>query len=266
VRLVWLSGGAIVALAAHAYAKPAASHAAAHPAAAVAPHPMRRPAPPLPMLPRIAEVIVEVAHDRVVVVEDVALPRGDWESGGIDLFVAFGAPGTPGAFDARLVSSGPGADEGEQIAAESAVRRDSSEQPLLGPPLMAGVAVRIKEAQLQRAYARGDAVTLRLRSLLDVPAAANDGARDVVVRLGADEGRPLTLTRVEVRSLETRTTIVRAQASLCGDEADPWPLSVAVAGKGEAPRPRVAGSTTIAPELAVRHPGDDLCVRWWTAR
>jgi hypothetical protein len=63
------------------------------------------------MLPSIARVRVEAARDRVVVLEEVNLPRGDWQSGGLDLFVAFGAPGTPVAVDAKLAPVPVGAVE-----------------------------------------------------------------------------------------------------------------------------------------------------------
>jgi hypothetical protein len=278
VKVLGIAVGAAIMLAGHAQAKSSAARAAlARPAAAAAPRPARRPAPPLPMLPRVAKVTVEVGRDRVVVVEDVTLPRGDWQSGGLDLFVAFGAPGTPEAFDARIApavatpsaagdATSSGDTEGEPVATESAVRRDVSAQPLLGPALMAGVVVRIKEAQLRRVYAGADAARLRLRSLIVPPAAGPDGAHDVVVRLGTTDGQPLTLGSVEVRALQARARMLRAEASLCGPEADAWPLSVTLAPRGNAAHDRTPPATTIAPELAVRHATDDLCVRWWVPR
>jgi hypothetical protein len=225
------------------------------------------------MLPRVGCVRVEAAHDRVIVTEEITLPRGDWQSGGVDVFVAFGAPGTPVAFDAHLVPPGggdaaaPADEEGEAVSAEPAVRRDGAAQVLVGPPRMAGMLVRVKEAQLRRAFARGDATTLRLRSLLLPPATAQDGARDVVVRVGTAEGAPLTIERIELRPLDARGRTIRAEASLCGAEADAWPLTVNVATTGRRPGapPPASPKPTIAPELAVRHASDDLCIRWWTA-
>ena len=243
------------------------------------------------MLPSVGQVTIDVARDRVVVAEDIRLPRGDWASGGLDLFVAFGAPGTPLALDARLAAeatAAPAASAGEAseaVAVEASVHLDASARPLLGSPHMAGVVVRLKEAQLQRVYAQGDVATLHLRSLLQPPPAGSDGSRDVVVRigtagttgpLGPEGAQPLTLGRVEVRSLEARTRLARAEASLCGPEADPWPLSVTVTQstqgtQGTQSRPPSAGAAPrdprprgLAPELAVRHASDDLCVRWWT--
>ena len=74
-------------LTATAHAKPPPSHPPSH-GPPPAPHVWVRPAPPLPMLPSIARVRVEAARDRVVLLEEVNLPRGDWQSGGLDLFVA----------------------------------------------------------------------------------------------------------------------------------------------------------------------------------
>jgi|HubBroStandDraft_2_1064218.scaffolds.fasta_scaffold06378_4 hypothetical protein len=235
------------------------------------PHAWVRPAPPLPMLPSVGHVRVEAARDHVVVVEDVNLPRGDWESGPLDLYVAFGAPGTPLAVDARLLP-GPGAsaeshpDEGgEALAVETAVRHTSGSQMLLGKAQMAGIVVHVKEAQLRREYAVGGVAVLRIRSLLPAPGVDADGAHEVIVRLGVSGGVPLTLGRIQVMSRETQPAIARVEAALCGPDATTWPLSVslvAAAAKGGDPPARPVA--TIAPEMVVRHASDDLCVRWWT--
>jgi hypothetical protein len=227
-----------------------------------------KPARPLPMLPSVARVRVEAARDRVVVLEEVSFPRGDWVSGGLDLHVAFGAPGTPIAVDAQLGVAAPGTGEargeepGEPVTVEPVAGRVGGAQPLLGRPQMAGVVVRVKESQLRHAYAASEVATLRVRSLLAAPAADPGGRRDVVVRLGAPGGTPLTLGRIQVVSLEPRAWITRVEASLCGAEADPWPLTVSLLPKAAAARP-APGSPPIAPAMAVRHASDDLCVRWW---
>ncbi len=227
-----------------------------------------RPAPPLPMLPRVGRIRVEAARDRVVVLEDVHLPRGEWESGGLDLYLAFGSPGTPIAVDARLMAAAPAAldahadEAGDSIALEHAVRRTAGAQPLLGKPQMAGVVAHVKEAQLRRVYTASDTAVLRIRSLLAAPAADETGARDVVVRLGIAGGLPLTLGRIQVASLEPRPWITRAEATLCGSDADPWPLAVTLVGKAAGSR-TAPQSPSIAPESAVRHTTDDLCIRWW---
>src|SRR5581483_5735357 len=109
-----------------AHAKPPPAHAGGHGAVPAA-HAAVHPAPPLPMLPTVARVRVEAGRDRVVVVEEVNLPRGEWQSGSIDLYVAFGAPGTPGAVDAHLAAVPNGSlearpdDPGEAVAVEPAV-------------------------------------------------------------------------------------------------------------------------------------------------
>jgi hypothetical protein len=261
--------GLVVAVAGHPHAKPGPAKALPR-LPPPPPHVWVRPAPPLPMLPSVARVRVEAARDRVVVLEDVTFPRGDWVSGGLDLHVAFGAPGTPIAVDAQLGAGAAGAGEsraeepGEPVTVEPVPGRVGGAQALLGKPQMAGVVVRLKESQLRRAYSASEVATLRVRSLLAPPAADASGRRDVVVRLGAPGGVPLTLGRIQLVSLEPRPWITRAEASLCGAEADPWPLSVSIAPRPAAAQPAPAPSP-IAPAMAVRHASDDLCVRWWAA-
>ncbi|HEY3816537.1 MAG TPA: hypothetical protein VGL81_05165 [Polyangiaceae bacterium] len=258
----------LLLVAAAADAKPPPSRTPPH-LPPPAPHVWVRPAPPLPMLPSVARVRVEAAHDRVILLEEVNLPRGDWRSGGLDLFVAFGAPGTPIAVDARLAPVPAGAVEsrpdepGDAVAVEPVIRHTAASQALLGRPAMAGVVLHVKDAQLRRAFALGDTVALRVRSLLSPPSADATGARDVVVRLGFVAGQPLALEKVQVVSLEPKPWIARAEATLCGPEADPWPLSVALLPRPGDPAPPAA--RTIAPPMAVRHASDDLCVRWWAA-
>jgi hypothetical protein len=257
----------LVALGGVAHAKPTPRGGTKPPPAP--PHVYVRPAPPLPMLPGIARVRVEAARDHVVVLEEVSLPRGDWQAGGLDLYVAFGAPGTPSAVDARLVPVPTGATEaraddvGEPVAVEPVVRHTPGSQPLLGRPSMAGVVLHVKGTQLVHAYGLGDVAALRVRSLLPAPAAEAGGVRDVVVRLGIAGGAPLTLGKVQVVSLEPTAWITRAEATLCGPEADPWPLSLTLSPKPADPPP--FASPTIAPSMAVRHASDDLCIRWWAA-
>lgn len=251
---------------------PAAHGSSKQPPAAPPPpaHVWVRPAPPLPMLPSVGRVRVEAARDHVVIVEDVNLPRGDWESGSLDLYVAFGAPGTPLAVDAHLLPAQGGsaegrADEGgEALAVATAIRRTPGLQMLLGKAQMAGIVIHVKESQLRREYAVGGTAVLRVRSLLPAPGTDADGAHDVVVRLGVSNGVPLTLGRIQVASREAQPVIARVEAALCGPDATPWPLSVSLvvpaAKGGDSPNRPV---TTIAPEMAVRHPSDDLCIRWW---
>jgi hypothetical protein len=231
-----------------------------------------RPAVPLPMLPSLGRVRVEVARDHVTVLEDVHLPRGDWQSGGLDLYVAFGSPGTPIAIDARLVAAASGAtelradDAGDPLTVESAVHPSASTQLLLGPAHMAGVVVHVKDADLRRAYAIADLAGVRLRSLLGPPATDPSGERALVVRLGAAGGLPITLGRIQMVSLEPPPWIQRVEATLCGPDADARPLALSVLPKPVGPQPAGAPpAPPIAPAMAVRHASDDLCIRWWAA-
>jgi hypothetical protein len=255
----------------HAHAKPPPPRTPPH-AAAPAWHVDFHPAQPLPMLPSVARIRVEAARDRVVVVEEVNLPRGEWRSGGLDLYVAFGAPGPPLAVDAHLIAVPPDSLEsrldepGDALSVEPSIRRTSAVRLLLGPPQMAGIVVHIREADLRRLFATTDLLGLRVRSLLSPPSADLRGARDVVVRLGIVGDLPLTLGHIQLVSLEGRQWITRAEAVLCGPEADTPPLAISLLPRGTDPSGPAAvgtGPGPIAPVLAVRHASDDLCIRWW---
>ena len=126
---------------------------------------------------------------------------------------------------------------------------------------MAGVVVVLPADALTRAFARGNMASLRIRSLVDATEPDASGATSVLVRLGASRGTPLTLGRITAAAAPPAPPLVRAEAKLCGPEADPHPLAV-----GLTPRPpREPQPPTIAPVLAVRHATDDLCVRLWHA-
>ena len=227
-----------------------------------------RPAPPLPMLPSVARVRVESGRDRLLVFEDVNLPRGQWQSGGLDLFVAFGAPGTPIAIDARLVAAVPSSEgvsvdsEGAAVALELAPRVPPSANLLLGTRRMAGVILHLREADLRRAFTASGAAVLRMRILLSAPVSDPAGSRDVVLRLGAPQGTPLTLEAIEVVSIDRDRPFTRVEARLCGPDADTRPLAVRGRPSGSIATP--SDAAPIDPSQVVRHGSDDLCIRWWS--
>jgi hypothetical protein len=214
------------------------------------------PPVPLPFLPSVARVRVELVEERVLVLEEVLLPRGDWRGGDLDLYVAFGAPGAPQAFDARLLPVADGAlapeedDAGERVALDRAPRRPKDARLLLGRERMAGAVLHLKEAAFRRALKPGGMAALRVRSLLPMPATDASGAREIVVRLGTNGNVPLTLGRLQLSGA------VRAEAHLCGPEADPYPLAIAVTPRA----PPSSAPLPIAPVLAARRASDDLCV------
>lgn len=219
--------------------------------------------PPLALLPSIARVKVTSHGNAVSVIEEINLPRGEWAGDTLRFHVAFGAPG-PRAIDAHLVAVGDGEleaeddDRGESLPTERVPRRPNNAYALLGAETMAGVVVTLSADSLRKAFARGNMASLRIRSLMDATEDAS-GALGVVVRLGASRGTPLTLGRLLATSSER--PVVRAEAKLCGPEADPHPLAIETI-------PRLATATrgsAIAPVLSVRHASDDLCVRVWHA-
>jgi hypothetical protein len=215
------------------------------------------------MLPSIPRVKIDVMKTQLVVVTEVNLPRGEWKSDALDFYVAFGAPGAPRAIDARLLAVADGALEPEDEAGESLVvdrapHRPPSAHALIGRDSMAGVVIHLKRDSLTKAFAPGNMAAVRVRTVLDLPEEDSQGARGVVVRLGASRGTPLTVGRLTLAAKPGAPTPSRVEAHLCGPDADPTPLAIA-------PRPATPPPTPpIAPVLAVRHPSDDLCIRFWT--
>lgn len=213
------------------------------------------PPPPLPSLPVIPRIRIEVAPAHAVVTEDIRLARGDWRSGDLDLYVAFGAPGVPRAFDAKLI---PLADQefeasesagGEPVACERANRRPPRARLLLGRESMAGVTVHVKEPALRRAFSGGDALLLRLRSLVPF-----EGAREIVVRLGVEDGPPMALAAIEIVGKD----VTAAEAKYCGPNADRYPLATHFSP----PHPiTLTYPRPASPLVVTRHADDDLCIR-----
>jgi hypothetical protein len=221
-----------------------------------------RPAPPMPFLPSIARVRVAVGADDIVVTHEVNLPRGDYRSGNLRFFIAFGAPGIPRAIETTLVPVADGALEPEPHATgvpldyERAIRALASDYALLGPEQMAGIVIKVSESAFKSATTSGLMATLRVRTQLAKPPADDSGARSLVIRLGAvkDQG-PLTLLRVDVNATKAPAA---ASATLCDADNNGPSLSVITSPPPTSPAP----DNRIAPVLAVRNARDNLCVRW----
>jgi len=215
---------------------------------------------PLPMLPSVARVKVTSHATMTLVVEEVNLPRGEWKGEALDLHVAFGAPGPPRAIDVHLVPVADGDLEaeddviGEPVPFDRVPRRPLSAHPLLGRDAMAGVVLHLKPEAMKKALAPGNMAALRIRSAID-----GTDAEGVVVRLGASRGTPLTLGRISVSAGAGAAPLARADARLCGPDADTHSLAVGLSPKPATPS---EGEAPVAPVLAVRHATDDLCVRF----
>ncbi len=227
------------------------------------------PVPVLFSLPSVPRIRIEAARDQLLVVHDITLPRGDWRAGDVELYVAFGAPGAPRAIDARIYALDPEADvvptasPYEAIRVERAPRRPASAYALLGPPLMGGAVLHVPDAAFRRATSPAGAARIQVRTLLELPAEDARTGREVLVRLGVRGGTPLAMGHLEIASLAPAPSIVRAEAHLCGPDADPYPLAIAVSPP---PASRsIEPPLPVAPVLAVRHSTDDLCVRFWTS-
>jgi hypothetical protein len=79
----------------------------------------------------------------------------------------------------------------------------------------------------------------------------------VLIRLGAVDGEPLGLERVELGA--GLGTLSDASVHLCGADADPYPLAFSVAAPTRLP---VVYPRAVAANLASRHASDNLCIDW----
>ena len=223
------------------------------------------PPPPLPALPVVARLRVDVSKDRVLVEHEIVMARGDWAGGDLDLWVSFG-PTMPRAFDAHLLSVKPGAsapdpnDVGEPLVTDKAAHRPPQARPLLGRGTMAGEVLHVREPAFRRAVAASGVLALRVRQVLPPPESDARGAREIEVRLGLEGGPPLTVRRIDLTTAEPRGWMTHASAQLCGPSADDYALGCATAPPGVARVP-----FSIDPALATRRSTDDLCVRWVAA-
>jgi hypothetical protein len=227
-------------------------------------HALQTPAPPLPALPVIARIRLDVSQDRVLVVHEIVMARGDYTGGDIDLWASFG-PVLPRAIDARLLSVPPStnapdpSDTGEPIALDKAAHRPAQAHALLGRALMAGVVLHVREPAFRRAIAASNVMAVRIRQVLPPPAPDAQGGREVVVRLGIESGTPLTVRRIDLSTPEPLGWITSVSAQLCGPNADPYIL-----GFASAPPASQTTLMPIDPPAATRRATDDLCVRYVT--
>ncbi len=222
------------------------------------------PPPPLPALPVMARVRVDAAKDRILVVHEIVMARGDFSGGDLDFWVSFG-PTMPRAFDAHILSMAPGAsapdpsEHGESVAFDHAAHRPSHARALLGRSSMAGAVLHVREPAFRRAVAAGGALALRIREVIPIPAADAQGSREIVIRLGMESGPPLTVRRIDLTTSEAAGWLTNASAQLCGPGADPY-----VIGFATAPPHVQHVIMPIDPAGATRRTTDDLCIRYTT--
>ena len=219
------------------------------------PPPALRP-PPLETVPTFVEVTridVLATKDAALVTTDLLLARAGWDGAAFDVHVAYGAPGLPIAFEARVLSLPPASflaplDEGgELLSSAHDVSAPSQVAVTLGRRAQAGQTVHVDEAALGRAFVSGDRAFLRLRAVHRFVGTLRE-ARSVLVRLETPALGVLPLSLVTVRGEE-------ASAGLCRGDGSIVPLRIALADG------RVSAGDAPA-ILARRGLGEDLCVGW----
>jgi hypothetical protein len=205
----------------------------------------------------IGRVRVELLGERMVVTTDLTLPVMPGSSRALEIHAAYGAPATPLAADAELVPTprgflvAPVAAKGTRITSEHALVAAPASEFVLGRARMAGRRVRATAQELENALAPSGIATLRLRELRALPPPATNRAHQVLIRLGTFAGEPLLLGSIELEG----AAISRQQARLCGSETSPVELWVHP--------PRGAPTQRVAPPLAPRSAGGDLCIDFW---
>ena len=238
---------------------------AAHPTPKAPYRPAPPPPIPLPALPILARVTVDVTEPegRVLVVHDFVLERGEYKSGDLSLYVAYGAPGVPLALDAQVLPHGsPGATTlppltapGDAAIVETRARKPDRIDWVVGRDAQAGALVRVPAALLSKTWANGDALVLRVRAVHQTP----HDARDVLVRMGTVGKQTTTVQRIEVRGN------LRASVHTCrhGDAGAPVIAYDADSGRrldASDARDAVTYYVRTTADQMQRAPDDDLCV------
>lgn len=210
---------------------------------------------PFPSSVGISRVRVEVRGERALVTTDVLISGAAKQARALDAFVAWGMPGPPQAIDAELVAvpadrlSAPADARGRRVELRAATHAPAHAAIVLGPGNMAGSRATIDRDALAAALAAGGSATLRIRAVHALQARIADGARDLLLYLGARDGAPFILGAIEIDG----DALTLREARLCGPHADPTPLGVLPRHEGDAP--------ALAPPLAPRSLDDALCVR-----
>jgi hypothetical protein len=204
----------------------------------------------------IARVDVLFRRNAALVTTDLTFTRGaSYRGGDLSAYVAYGAPGLPKAFDARLLPVERGrfspreGDGGEALSAAHATHAPDGIALALGGTVRAGQALRLPAAALGRAFEPSGLAALRVRA---VHALRSDADRaSLVIRLAGPPGSPpYPLGEVSLRG--EGVSLRSPSASLCR----PASPDVALVPVGAAPSPGA-----FAPPRAPRSAADELCVR-----
>jgi hypothetical protein len=188
-----------------------------------------------------------------LITTDVTFTRGDWRGGELEVFVAYGAPGVPTAFDAHLLALEPGRllppedARGQGLGARHAQRRPPGASHWIGPPSSAGQLVRLPGAALELALGPSGLGALRLREV-HAFRPAEGGRRSLLVRVSRPGGGPMPVGALTVRG--EGVTLDDVSAARCPAGADE-PLVVSGRQHPQGARP---------PPRAPRGADDELCV------
>lgn len=204
---------------------------------------------------RLSRVRVDVSPGGAAVLHEIVFPKDAVVAAGPGqptVYVAFPAQVRPlaievtrHAVDAAGASLDAGATKLETI---DAYQQPKTAALLLGPASQAGHVVRLPR--------ESEPFALRIRTAIaTTPVESPSKSVSFLVRLGVRDRAAMPLERVEIGALPG-ASIRGARAILCGEGADPRPLTVTFPGY---PSPSAA-TGTISPLGATRTVEDDLCV------
>jgi hypothetical protein len=228
-----------------------------------APPPPALPPPALDDLPRVLEIShvdVLASEDAALVTTDLLLARGAWNGAGFDVYVAYGAPGLPEAFEARVLPLPTWGvlplqtAVGDVLATAHAHEAPSHAAFSLGRARVAGQLVHVGEEALKKAFGDGDRAFVRLRAVYRFVGTTRL-VPSVLVRLDTPRLGPLPLGAVTIRT-EGGSALgngAATVAALCGLEKASVPMRIAQS-------PEESATGLVAPSLVKRTAGDDLCI------
>jgi hypothetical protein len=232
------------------------------PAPKAKPKPMLAPvrvAMPLAFVPVVERVRLEATATDLLLIEDVRLESdGTVSKEALELFVSFGAPGTPRAVDVHVLTAvGPSA---SALKIEFAPHAPKSSNVLLGALHQGGFVIQVPASIPSSASSASSAslsaepaersFSLRIRTLWDTGLSR---ARGVLVRLGAPIKEPIAVERIEFAGPG------KLHAHFCSNASVAKPsLSVWIPrGNG---RQEVQDPFAFSPSDAQRLYADDLCL------
>jgi len=204
----------------------------------------------------IGHIDVIFRRNAALVTTDLVFTRGSFHLENLDVFLAYGAPGIPRAFEARLLPVPEGyflPSESESSAVslrtEHVTHAPSQTAFGLGPRPQAGQLVHLPSHLVADGLKPTGAAALRWRTVHTV--VGDEASASLVIRVSSPAGvAPYPVGQITLRG--EGVSLVNPSASWCGPQGDGAEL--ALVGSPSPP-------SALSPLRAPRSPNDELCVR-----